>query len=106
MLTLAIQATLVVAAQPLSLARIGDGPARLVFPAMAVAGITGICLLMLLDRFPERLKSWRIMRMAAAVAEDTRRLFLAPRYGVTAIALGVVGFSLISLIAYLLARGF
>lgn len=96
---------LVVSTQPFIFYRIGDTAANWVFPTVAVAGVTSIAVVMLLDRFPERLKAWRVMKMIAGLAEDTRRLFLVPKFGMFAVFMGVTGFSLISLIAYLLAWG-
>lgn len=94
---------LVVATQPLLLARIGDNPAKFAFPALAVMAVVGIGLVMLLDKFPERFQRWRIVRAISSLAEDTRHLFLAARYGLPAIAMGVTGFALLSGITFVLA---
>jgi uncharacterized membrane protein YbhN (UPF0104 family) len=95
---------LVVATQPFLLSRIGDNPAKYVFPALAVAGVIGVIALMLMDRFPEPMKSWRLIIGLAHLASDTKRLFLSPATAIMAIALGVMGNILLSAAAFALAR--
>jgi len=94
---------LVVATQPLLLARIGDNPAKFVFPAMAALAVIGICILMLLDRFPERFRQWKIVRGFAHLATDTKKLFLSPLQALKAIGLGVTGNIMVALMAYFCA---
>ncbi len=94
---------LVVATQPFLLARIGDNPAKFVFPALAAVAVAGIVFLMLLDRIPERHRRWAVVRGAANLAGDTKRLFLAPARALAAVGFGVLGMILISLIVYFLA---
>ena len=94
---------LVVATQPVLLARIGDNPAKYVFPALAVAAVAGIVFLMLLDRIPEHFRNWTIVRGLANLAGDSKRLFLSPRYALPAVGFGILGMILISLIVYFLA---
>jgi hypothetical protein len=94
---------LVVATQPFLLARIGDNPAKYVFPALAVAAVAGIVFLMLLDRIPEHFRNWTIVRGLANLAGDSKRLFLSPRYALPAVGFGILGMILISLIVYFLA---
>jgi len=96
---------LVVATQPLLLSRIGGDPARFAFPVLAVAAVAGIAFVMLLDRFPPAMQTWRIIQGIATLAEDARRFFLKLKYSLPAIGLGFVGFSLISLLAFVLALG-
>ena len=96
---------LVVATQPLLLGRIGDNPAKYAFPALAVAAVLGIALVMLLDKLPARLRRWRIVQGVANLAEDTRSLFLGVRYAIPAVALGVTGFAVLSAAAFVLAGG-
>jgi len=63
---------------------------RDVFILVGIVGVAGLILLMFLDRLPEAWNHWRIMRGIAALARDTRLLFLHPGYAslllVTAIA--------------------
>jgi uncharacterized membrane protein YbhN (UPF0104 family) len=96
---------LVVVTQPFLLARIGDNPAKYVFPLLAAAGIGGIGFLMLLDRMPERWRKWTLVRGIAQLAADAKSLFLHPGYAAGAILLGVVGQLMISALFYTLARG-
>jgi len=95
---------LVVATQPLLLARIGDNPAKYVFPALAAVALLGIGALMMLDRVPERWRQWTAVRGLVRLAEDTRRLFLHPGYAAAAIAMGVIGQVLISVIFFVIAK--
>jgi glycosyltransferase 2 family protein len=95
---------LVVATQPLLLARIGDNPAKYVFPALAAAAALGVGALMMLDRVPERWRQWTVVRGLVRLAEDTKRLFLHPGYAAAAIAMGVVGQVLISVVFFVLAK--
>jgi uncharacterized membrane protein YbhN (UPF0104 family) len=95
---------LVVVTQPVVLARIGDHPAGWVFPALAGLAVLGVIVLMMLDRLPSRWLEWKPMQALVRLARDTRRLFLSPSYAVSSIALGFVGFSLVSGIAFVLAR--
>jgi uncharacterized membrane protein YbhN (UPF0104 family) len=95
---------LVVITQPFLLARIGDNPAKYVFPALAAAGLIGVGVLMVLDRLPQNLTHWALVRGLAKLASDTKLLFLKPRPAMVAVALGVVGTGLIATTAYTLAR--
>ena len=94
---------LVVATQPFLLSRIGDNPAKFVFPILAALAVAGIMILMLLDRIPERFRRWSIVRGAANLAGDTKSLFLSPGRALTAVGFGVLGMVLLSLIVYFLA---
>jgi uncharacterized membrane protein YbhN (UPF0104 family) len=95
---------LVVATQPFLLSRIGDNPAKYVFPLLAALGVVGICFLMALDRMPERWRKWMLVRALAQLATDAKSLFLHPGYAIGAIALGVIGQLLISSLFYALAQ--
>lgn len=94
---------LVLVTQPFLLARMGDNPAKYAFPVLAGLAVLGILFLMMLDRLPERLQSWRIVRGLGHLASDTKKLFLSPSFAVKAIFLGVVGNVLIALMAYMTA---
>ncbi len=95
---------LVVGTQPFLLARIGDNPAKYIFPALAAAGVLGVAALMILDRLPQSLTRWTLVRGLAKLATDTKLLFLKPRPAIVAVVLGVVGTGLIATTAYTLAR--
>jgi uncharacterized membrane protein YbhN (UPF0104 family) len=58
---------------------------------------------MFLDRIPERFRKFSIVRGLANLADDTKRLFLAPRYALPAIGVGILGMVLIALIVFFLA---
>jgi uncharacterized membrane protein YbhN (UPF0104 family) len=94
---------LVVASQPLLLARIGDNPAKYVFPVLAAASAAGVIALMMLDRIPERWRRWTVARGIVRLAADTKRLFLNPGYAASAVILGVSGQVFISLQVFVLA---
>jgi uncharacterized protein (TIRG00374 family) len=94
---------LVVAMQPFLLARIGDNPAKYVFPALAVIAVAGVIFLMLLDRIPERFTRWSIVRVLVNLAADTKLLFLQPIYALLAVGFGISSTALVSLIVYFLA---
>ncbi len=95
---------LVVVTQPFLLARIGDNPAKYVFPLLAAAGIGGICFLMMLDRTPERWRKWTVVRGIVQLGADAKSLFLHPGYAAGAIMLGVTGQLLVSAMFYTLAQ--
>lgn len=95
---------LVVASQPFLLARIGDNPLKWFFPGLALALLAGVLVLMYLDRLPGGLERMVVFRALFRLSRNTRRLFLAPRYAVQAIALGVTGNILLALMVFLLAR--
>ena len=92
---------LVVLCQPFLLARIGDNPAKYLFPALAGVALIGIIILMLLDRLPKGLQTWRIIVALVDLASDTKRLFLSPGYALKALMLGFFGNILVSMWAYL-----
>ena len=95
---------LVVATQPILLARIGDNPAKYAFPALAALAVFGVAGLMFLDRLPQKYRRWRLIRALAQLAHDTRKLFLNARYAISGILLGAAGFALISAGAWVLGR--
>jgi len=82
-----------------------DLPGQWGFRLLAVAGIAGIAVLMVLDRAPEALLRWRIIRGFAVLAEDTRRLFLSPRRLLPPLAWAFIGNANLAMAALALARG-
>ena len=99
---------LVAAMQPFFQSGIDDEAARWLMPflallAAALAG--GLAFLMVLDRLPARLHRWRLVRGLTYLADDARKVFLAPKPLAKAIAWGVVGHTNVSLAAYVLAVG-
>lgn len=95
---------LVTATQPLLFSRIGDSPVRWVFPLLTVVGVAGVILLMQLDRLPESLRRWRVVRGLAYLAADTRRVFLSPSNASQALAWSVAGHVNLSITIWLLAQ--
>ncbi len=71
----------------------------------AVAAVGGLALLMVLDRLPERLMRWRVVRGLNYLATDTRRLFLAPRHAAKALGWAAIGHANLALAILVLARG-
>ena len=95
---------LVLVTQPLLLMRIGDNPAKIVFPILAICAVLCIATLMFLDKFPSRFQSFRIVRGLGHLASDTKKLFLSPSRAALPIGLGVTGNILLSLTAFLLCQ--
>lgn len=96
---------LVAVTQPVLLVRVPDLPGAWVFPAMTVVGLFGMALLTVLDRLPERLWHWRVVRALAHLAADTRRVLLRPRFGLPILLVALVGHVNLSLVVYALAVG-
>jgi hypothetical protein len=97
-------ALLVAAMTPFIWERTGDIAIVAPFFLIAVAGIAGLCVLMLLDRLPAALQRWRLVRGMGQLAADTRRLFLRPATGLPLIAVSVLGHVNVSAVVYFLAR--
>lgn len=96
---------LVAATQPLLLARAPNIPGSWVFPLLSVVGIAGIVLLSQLDRLPQSLHRWRLVRGLGHLAGDTRRLFGQPKWAGGTLAVAIIGHANLSLEAYALAVG-
>ena len=94
---------LVVVTQPFLLERIGDNPAKYIFPAFAVLAVIGVVFLMLLDRIAKRFQDYKIVRWLANLAADTKVLFFAPALAAAGVALGVMGNILVAAMVYMLA---
>ncbi len=96
---------LVVLAQPLLLERVPDLPGASVFPILLAVCIAGILVLSRLDRLPESLRRWRVVRGLGHLASDTRELFFHPGWSLGTLAVAIVGHINLSLAVYMLARG-
>lgn len=96
---------LVAGTQPLLLARAPNIPGSWIFPALSVLGIAGIVFLSQLDRLPQSLHHWRLVRGLAHLAGDTRRLFSQPSWSGTTLLVAIIGHANLSLEAYALAVG-
>ncbi len=72
---------------------------------LAAGTVAGLILLMVLDRLPDALTRFRIVRGMHALAGDTRKLFLHPAPAALALVFGVLTHVNISFCVYLLAQG-
>ena len=93
---------LVLVTQPLLLNRIGDNPAKLIFPILAIFVILAIVILIFLDKFPSQFHRFRIVRGLGHLASDTKKLFLSPIGTILSVGFGVSGNILVAFAAYLL----
>jgi uncharacterized protein (TIRG00374 family) len=93
---------LVVIFQPFLLERINISMSAWVFPVLAVLGILGTGFIMFLDRLPESLRRWRLVRGLAYLAADTRLVFLQPRHTLPIIAISMMGHINVSLCMWVL----
>jgi hypothetical protein len=96
---------LVVATQPFLLARVPGIPGSWIFPALLALGFLSVAALCVLDRLPERFRHLRVVRGLAQLAVDSRRVFFAPRFGLFALVVALIGNINLALSAYFLARG-
>ncbi len=96
---------LVSATQPLLLSRIPDLPGIWVFPVLSVLGVVGILVLTMLNRLPEALHRWKLVRGLVTLANDARLTFLRPGNALRTLGWCVVGHINLSAVVYLLAMG-
>ncbi len=99
---------LVVVVLPLFLPRLDEGTGRLfLFGGIIsfLAAVAGTAVLMVLDRLPGSFMSWRVIRGLAALATDTRKVFLSPGSSFRALALSVAGHINLTASVYFLALG-
>ena len=67
-----------------------------------LVSVTGVIVLMGLDRLPSKYSHWRIVNGLAILAADTRRVFLSPIHSFKALSWSLLGHVNISLVVYLL----
>lgn len=96
---------LVVVLQPFLMAHVEDHSAQWVFPLLSVGAVIGLAVLMLLDRMPASLRRWQVVRGLAALAADTRRLFLRPSHAALSLFSSTIGHLNLSFATWVLARG-
>ncbi|MBC8267715.1 MAG: flippase-like domain-containing protein [Rhodospirillaceae bacterium] len=97
---------LVVIATPFFIDRVGPDEAAWIIPfvsLLGVGGVTGLIVLMFLDRLPSRISHWRFVRGLAMLAADSRRVFLSPVHAVQALGWSFAGHVNVALTVYLLA---
>lgn len=96
---------LVAMVQPLFLPKLNPEAGMLnlvVLGALAGGAVFGLALLMSLDRLPESLARFRIVRGMHALAADTRRLFLSPGPAALALVFGLLTHVNMAFVVYLL----
>ena len=92
-------------AVPFFLDKVGDAEARWILPGvilLALGGFAGVVLLMVLDKMPSRISHYRLVRGMAALAADTRSVFLSPRHALTVMVVSLIGHANITFGAYLI----
>ncbi len=96
---------LVCLTQPVLMLRLPDLPGAWVFPMLLAVCVLGILALAALDRLPDSLHRWRLVRGLAVLAADTRKLFFHPGYSLGTVVIALFGHANLSLVAYVLAVG-
>lgn len=96
---------LVCLTQPILMVRLPDLPGAWVFPVLLAVCVLGILTLATLDKLPQSLHRWRLMRGLAVLATDTRKLFFHPGYSLATLVVALVGHVNLSLAVYVLAVG-
>jgi hypothetical protein len=96
---------LVVAFEPMLAAEMPHAATLWLFPAILVAMILGTGVVMILDRLPESIQHWRVVRALAQLAGDTRRLCLKPTRILAVLVVALIGHLNLGVAAYVLAQG-
>jgi uncharacterized membrane protein YbhN (UPF0104 family) len=97
---------LVVIAVPFFVERVGEAESRWIIPAvstLALGGGGGLALLMVLDKLPSRYSHLRLIRGFAALAADTRSVFLTPQHATKAMIISCFGHANVAFGVYLIA---
>lgn len=98
----------VVATQPWFLGRVDEATRAVILPGLVlvvVGAVAGMAFLMMLDRLPESLMRWRLVRGLGNLGGDARRLFLSLGRLWRAFGLGVLTHINMSVCVFLLAMG-
>ncbi|MBC7950872.1 MAG: flippase-like domain-containing protein [Rhodospirillaceae bacterium] len=96
---------LVCLTQPILMMRLPDLPGAWVFPMLLAICVLGILTLATLDKLPQSLHRWRLMRGLAVLAADTRKLFFHPGYSLATLVVALLGHINLSMAVYVLAVG-
>lgn len=96
---------LVCLTQPILMMRLPDLPGAWVFPMLLAVCVLGILTLATLDKLPQSLHRWRVMRGLAVLAADTRKLFFHPGYSLATLVVALIGHINLSMAVYVLAVG-
>ncbi len=106
--TVAALVVLVAATQPWFLPRVDEAARALILPGIGLvilAAAGGLVFLMALDRLPETLRRWRVIRGLGNLGIDGRRVFLSARHLPRVMALGLLTHINMSLCVFALASG-
>lgn len=71
---------------------------------MLAVGVGGIAFLMVLDRIPQKFRSWRVIHALSNLAADTRRIFLSPIHSPLVLFWGVLGHVATACSVYFIAK--
>ncbi|HLO79186.1 MAG TPA: lysylphosphatidylglycerol synthase transmembrane domain-containing protein [Magnetospirillum sp.] len=96
---------LVCLTQPLLMLRLPNLPGAWIFPMLLAVCVLGILALACLDRLPQSLHRWRVVRGLALLAADTRKLFFHPGFSLGTTVVALIGHVNLSLVVYALAVG-
>lgn len=99
---------LVLVTQPFFLSNLDAASRAWVVPAIAVVSIgafSGVALICVLDRLPEKFRQWRVVRGLGNLASDARIVFLNPINAVRVLGWSITGHVNISLSVFVLALG-
>ena len=94
--------------QPWFMPRVDEATMKLILPGIVLvtlAAVAGLGFLMMLDRLPEGLRRWRVVRGLGNLGIDARRVFLSLNNLVPVLALGIITHVNISFCVFLLAMG-
>jgi uncharacterized protein (TIRG00374 family) len=106
--TVAALVVLVIAVQPWFAPRVGQDRWSVLLPVVTLVGLGaagGLTFLMMLDRLPESLRRWRVVRGLGHLARDTRRVFLSARSLFWVMTWGLLTHVNMSIAVLLLALG-
>lgn len=96
---------LVCLTQPILLDRLPDLPGAWVFPVLLAVSVLGILVLATLDKLPQSLHRWRLVRGLVLLAADTRKLFFHPGWSLSTLVVALAGHVNLSMAVYVLAAG-
>jgi len=99
---------IVACATPLFILHIAPNQQQWIWVGLSVLVVVvmlGLVFLVALQRLPEKLHKWRLVRGLIGLAGDTQRVFLNPGHAVRALGWSIVGFVNITVAVYFLAKG-
>ncbi len=92
--------------QPWFMPRVDDATVKLILPGIVLVTLAcagGLGFLMMLDRLPEGLRRWRVVRGLGNLGVDARRVFLSLSNLIVVLAFGILTHINISFCVFLLA---